>query len=152
MVDLGFVEGLFRVRLFWCSFKVFRFVEVLVDGLKHCKFRRISLRHAPKNDFWHRLRYAQKCHKTQVLSSFVCTETTQQIAVTVPHGIPWISGKRQPLAIQINMYVCKYIYILYISEKLSEYMSEILSGDRSGYISVCQDECHGECVIELVRD
>ena len=139
MVDLGFVEGLFRVRLFWCSFKVFRFVEVLVDGLKHCKFRRISLRHAPKNDFWHRLRYAQKCHKTQVLSSFVCTETTQQIAVTVPHGIPWISGKRQPLAIQINMYVCKYIYIYYIYQRNCQ--------------SICQKICQeiGQDISQYVR-
>ena len=139
MVDLGFVEGLFRVRLFWCSFKVFRFVEVLVDGLKHCKFRRISLRHAPKNDFWHRLRYAQKCHKTQVLSSFVCTETTQQIAVTVPHGIPWISGKRQPLAIQINMYVCKYIYIIYIYQRNCQ--------------SICQKICQeiGQDISQYVR-
>ena len=137
MVDLGFVEGLFRVRLFWCSFKVFRFVEVLVDGLKHCKFRRISLRHAPKNDFWHRLRYAQKCHKTQVLSSFVCTETTQQVAVTVPHGIPWISGKRQPLAIQINMYVCKYI--LYIYQRNCQ--------------SICQKICQeiGQDISQYVR-
>ena len=42
------------------------------------------------------------------------TETTQQIAV--PHGIPWISGKRQPPS-DIYIYIhthAHYIYILYM--------------------------------------
>jgi hypothetical protein len=53
-VALQFIQGCFRVymalliygcvRLLWCSFNVFRFVEVLVDVSKHCKLRRISLR------------------------------------------------------------------------------------------------------------
>ena len=35
-VGLGFVYALFRVSLFWCSSKVLRFVEVSVNGSKHC--------------------------------------------------------------------------------------------------------------------
>ena len=42
MIDLGLISGLFRVRLSWCSFKVLRFVEVLVNSSKHCKLRRTS--------------------------------------------------------------------------------------------------------------
>jgi hypothetical protein len=31
--------------------QIIRFVEVLADVSKHCKFQRRSLRHAPKGDF-----------------------------------------------------------------------------------------------------
>jgi len=51
---LGLFRGLFwvyfRVRLFWFSVKISQFVEVLVDGSKHCKLRGISFRHAPIGD------------------------------------------------------------------------------------------------------
>ena len=123
MVDLGFVEGLFRVRLFWCSFKVFRFVEVLVDGLKHCKFRRISLRHAPKVDFWHRLRYAQKCHKTQVISMFCMHRNNAADCSHSParNSVDFRQTSAPSDTDKYNMYVCKYVYI-YIRETVRVYV------------------------------
>ena len=57
MVDLGLVWfffkvylGIFRVRFFWRSFKVLRFVEVSVNSPKDCKLRRIYLNNASKGD------------------------------------------------------------------------------------------------------
>ena len=53
-------------------------------------------------------------------------ETTQQIAV--PHGIPWISGKRQPPSVHILCIyaytICTYIYI-YIDKYIYIYMPPI---------------------------
>ena len=95
MVDLGLVWGffkvylgIFRVRLFWRSFKVLRFVDILREV---------------KSFFLH----ARSVGKMNV-------ERTHQIAV--PNGIPWISGKRQPPSeITIYIHMCRvYIYIIYI--------------------------------------
>ena len=140
MVDLGFVEGLFRVRLFWCSFKVFRFVEVLVDGLKHCKFRRISLRHAPKVDFWHRLRYAQKCHKTQVISMFCMHRNNAADCSHSParNSVDFRQTSAPSDTDKYNMYVCKYVYI-YIYQRNCQ--------------SICQKICQeiGQDISQYVR-
>ena len=90
-----------------------RFVEVSVDGSKHCKLRRISVNNASKGDFGtvlgkykNAMRRRQKnniLHARSVGKAHA--ETTQQIAV--PHGIDFgqTSG---PLAIHTHIYIYTY--------------------------------------------
>ena len=49
--QFGVYLGLCRIRLVWGSCKVLRFVEDSVNGSKHCKLQRISLRYASKGSF-----------------------------------------------------------------------------------------------------
>ena len=93
-VGVDFLWDLFRLKLFWCSCKVLRFVEVSVNGSKHCKLRRISSRYPAKCDFGTFLAKCENAMKRMHAPSVQKTraETTHQIAVL--HGTLWISSKR----------------------------------------------------------
>jgi hypothetical protein len=60
------------------------FVEVLVHGCKHCKLRRISLRHGPAGDFGTALDKRKNAVRRRQYQYFVCSQfakirgTTQQ--------------------------------------------------------------------------
>jgi hypothetical protein len=47
----GFRVPTWKSRAFWGSFKVLRFVDVLVIGSKHCKLQRMSLRYSSTGNF-----------------------------------------------------------------------------------------------------